>query len=157
MAHGGAASQAGGDVDEEAGISSIERILLEKDDNDAQSDLMAQLQEQALLYAKTGNMQGLEEVLDQDCFVDCTDDHGNTLLMLAAQQGTKKMVKMILRRGANLHAQNDSGNTILHYCHEYGHQDLADYFMSKGADDSVLNIEGLTCYEGLSRQGLDSK
>ena len=33
----------------------------------------------------------------------------------------------------------------------YNHYELADYLLSKGADDSLLNAEGLTCYEGLHR------
>ena len=28
--------------------------------------------------------------------------------------------------------------------------ELAEYLISKGADDSILNADGLTCYEGLS-------
>lgn len=34
-------------------------------------------------------------------------------------------------------------------------QDLAEYLKLKGADDSLLNGEGLTCYEGLHAQDLD--
>lgn len=35
-------------------------------------------------------------------------------------------------------------------------QDLGDYLKSKGADDSLLNGEGLTCYEGLLAQELEA-
>ena len=47
----------------EGGVSSVERILLEKDNQDEAADLMDKLQTQALLCAKTGNLQGLEEVI----------------------------------------------------------------------------------------------
>ena len=88
--------------------------------------------------------------------MDCMDEHGNTLLLLACQQGNKKMVKAIMRRGSNIHAQNNSGNSALHFCHEYGHQGLADWLLSKGADDSMLNIDGLTCYEGLNSNSVEA-
>ena len=85
-------------------------------------------------------------------FIDVQDEHGNTLLLLAAQQGNKRVVKALLRRGANIHAQNQQGNSVLHYCYEYGHVNLAEYLQGKGADDSLLNKHGLTCYEGLQQK-----
>jgi hypothetical protein len=97
----------------------------------------------------------LEEALDEDVPVDTTDDHGSTLLMLACQQGNKRIAKFLLRRGAKLNYQNLNGNTCLHYCYEYKLDDLAEYMKSKGADDSLLNSEGLTCYEGLHSKAVD--
>lgn len=35
-------------------------------------------------------------------------------------------------------------------------QELGEYLKSKGADDSLLNSEGLTCYEGLSAEGINA-
>ena len=51
--------------------------------------------------------------------------------------------------------QNLNGNTILHYAYEYKFEELAEYLKEKGADDSLLNADGLTCYEGLSRTEVD--
>jgi ankyrin repeat protein len=51
--------------------------------------------------------------------------------------------------------QNLNGNTILHYAYEYNFEELAEYMKDKGADDSLLNAEGLTCYEGLVRKSVD--
>ena len=65
------------------------------------------------------------------------------------------MVKFLLRRGANINAQNHMGNTILFYLHEYGHLELAKYLLRKGADDSILNRDGLTCYEGVKKNSDD--
>ena len=89
---------------------------------------------------------------DFQVFIDVQDEHGNTLLLLAAQQGNKKIVKALLRRGANIHVQNQQGNSVLHYCYEYNHVQLAEYLQGKGADDSLLNKNGQTCYEGLQLQ-----
>ena len=32
---------------------------------------------------------------------------------------------------------------------------LAQYFMDKGADDSLVNADGLTCYEGLTMEDVE--
>ncbi|RYY70187.1 ankyrin repeat domain-containing protein [archaeon] len=59
------------------------------------------------------------------------DSHGNTLLILAAQQGSKRMCKFLLRRGANINMQNLVGNTCLHYCYAYSQRELAEYLKKK--------------------------
>jgi len=110
-----------------------------------------------LIAVKTSNYVVLEELLDEcGLEVDTEDQFGNTLLILACQQGNKRMAKFLLRRGAYINAQNHSGNSVLHYLYEYGHVDLATYLVSKGADDSYLNSDGMTCYEGVKKENLDS-
>ena len=107
--------------------------------------------ENAIQSTRHGNIALLEELLDDlGVEADTKDEYGNTLLILAGQQGNKKLCKFLLRRGSYINAQNHSGNTILHYLHEYGHDDLAKYMMRKGADDSYLNAQGMTCYEGVN-------
>ena len=110
-----------------------------------------------IVSVKCSNYDALKEIIDDGGVdVDIYDEFGNTLFIIACQQGNKKMCKFLLRRGAHINAQNHAGNTGLHYLYEYGHTDLADYLLQKGADDSFLNAEGLTCYEGVSRTNLDA-
>jgi hypothetical protein len=82
--------------------------------------------------------------------IDVTDQFGNSLLILAAQQGSKRMCKFLLRRGANINFQNVQGNTCLHYTVAYGQPELTKYLVSKGGNDAILNLNGLTCYEGIN-------
>ena len=64
----------------------------------------------AILAVKNHNLKALEELLDtQNVPVDTRDQHGNTLFILACQQGSKRQAKFLLRRGANINAQNNSG------------------------------------------------
>jgi len=49
-----------------------------------------------------------------------------------------------------------NGQTVLHYCFAYGFTDFAEYLMEKGADNSLLNADGLTCYEGLSLEEVEA-
>jgi len=104
----------------------------------------------AVLAVKNHNLPDLEQILDTEGLsVETRDQHGNTLFILACQQGSKKLAKFLLRRGANMNAQNNGGNTSLHYLYEYKHVGLAEYLIRKGANDSIKNGEGLTVYEGL--------
>ena len=50
---------------------------------------------------------------------------------------------------------NLAGNTPLHYCFAYGFETLGEYLMEKGADDSIMNADGLTCYEGLNLESVE--
>ncbi|KAL3764850.1 hypothetical protein ACHAWO_006034 [Cyclotella atomus] len=45
--------------------------------------------------------------------------------------------------------ENLNGNSCLHFAFGYGFADLGEYLIAKGADDSIQNINGLTCWEGL--------
>ncbi len=112
-------------------------------------------EERVIQATRHADYEVLEEMLD-DCGVDIDtmDEYGNTLLILAGQQGNKKLCKFLLRRGAYINAQNHAGNTTLHYLHEYAHLDLADYMRRKGADATYLNALGLTCYEGVNSNNL---
>ena len=99
---------------------------------------------------------GVDAMLDEGVDVNSADDNGNTPLLVAAQQGLKKIAKLLLRRGANINQTNLAGNTVLHYCFAYSFESLGDYFIKKGADDSIANSEGLTCYEGLSQDSVNN-
>ena len=71
------------------------------------------------------------------------------------QQVNKRITKFLLRRGAKINVQNLQGNSLLHYAYCYNFEELAEYLKEKGCDDSLLNSEGLTCYEGLHREDVD--
>ena len=109
----------------------------------------------AIMCVKNGKLAELEEALDEDVAVDTADEHGCTLFILACQQGNKRLAKFLLRRGAKMNAQTLDGNTVLHFCYFYNYEELAEYLKSKGADDSLLNADGLTCYEGLNMRIAD--
>ena len=79
--------------------------------------------------------------------VDRRDVHGNTVLMIACQNGHKNAAKAALRKNADLNAQNDTGNTALHFCYAYGFKSLADYLVGKGADLRLRNKLGLLCFQ----------
>ncbi|CAM9599044.1 unnamed protein product, partial [Scytosiphon promiscuus] len=91
-------------------------------------------------YARHNRVEDLERMMDQGVPVDVRDSHGNTVLIVACQNGHKRALKAALRHGANPNAINSRGNTGLHFCHAFGYGDtLGRYLMSKGADASIRN------------------
>ncbi len=117
-----------------------------------------ELQRKAIVACTAGNMESLRAALDEgNLSVETSDSHGNTLLLVATQQGNKRLVKMLLRRGAKINAQNGDGCSVLHFCFQHGRHKLAEYLKSKGADDTLVNSQGITCYEaGLSEHDLET-
>lgn len=98
--------------------------------------------------ARHGRVDEIEDMLMNGTPVNQTDEHGNSILAIGSQNGSKRVVKLALRYGADINAVNNSGNTALHFCFRYGFSDtLGRYLMSKGADTSIRNAEGKTCFE----------
>merc|ERR550534_3290339 len=103
--------------------------------------------------ALNGRHRQVEELFARGVPPDTVDEHGNTVLLVAAQNGTKKLIKTALRYGADINSQNKQGQTALHYCFAFKYEELAAYLISKGADDTIHNSFGYTCYDGLRPPG----
>ncbi|KAF4725932.1 hypothetical protein FOZ62_027854 [Perkinsus olseni] len=97
--------------------------------------------------ARNGRHALVEEYLSSGCFDANTPDevHRNTLLIVACQNGSKKIAKLAIKYGASIDAKNVHGNTGLHYLYSYGYYDVAEYLIKKGADVGIVNNEGKTC------------
>ena len=50
------------------------------------------------------------------------DMHGNTVLIVGAQNGNKAIEKLALRHGALLNMSNCMGNTALHFATEFNYK-----------------------------------
>lgn len=67
-------------------------------------------------YARHDRKEAVENMLDTGIPVDIRNEFGDTLLIVAAQNGNKRIAKAALRRGANINIRNYKGNTPLHFC-----------------------------------------
>ena len=70
-----------------------------------------------------GKYRELEEMINNPSWtlpIDYCDDSGNTLLMIACQNGNKRIAKLCLRRGSQINNQNLNGNSCLHFAFGYG-------------------------------------
>eukprot|EP00941_MAST-03F_sp_MAST-3F-sp1_P004882 g4882.t1 len=102
-------------------------------------------------YARHNRCKDLDALLQKGIPVNVRDRYGNTLLIVACQNGLKRVAKLALRKGADINARNYKGNTCLHFCWAFGYgETLGQYLISKGADSSLRNVENLTCFEGIA-------
>lgn len=98
-------------------------------------------------YARHGKKKEIEDLLkEKGINVDVKDDHGNTIFLIACQNGHKKICKLSLRQGGKINHQNKKGCSGLHYCFAYNYKDLGDYLISKGANEKLLNKDNQDCY-----------
>ena len=100
-------------------------------------------------FARHNRVADIERFLVRGVPPDARDAHGNTLAIVGAQNGHKRVVKAALRRGADVNAANLRGNTCLHFCFAFGFEALGEYLITKGADTRIVNAAGSTCFEGL--------
>ncbi|DBA04432.1 TPA: hypothetical protein N0F65_010028, partial [Lagenidium giganteum] len=150
----GALAAPGGDKGKRASVATIETK-----ENVTQAVKEQQQLDTVISLTRHGKYDEVETMIqspDWTISIDAKDAMGNTLLSVACQNNNKRIAKLCLRRGADINTQNLNGQTVLHYCHEYGFHDLMQYLMDKGARDDITNADGLTCYEGLSKEAVDA-
>ena len=78
-----------------------------------------------------------------------TDEFGNSLLILAAQNGNEKIAQYLVTKGANPNHQNAHGHTPAHFAIAYQFFELSQWLFENGADDSIVNEYGHTPYDGI--------
>lgn len=85
--------------------------------------------------------------------INKTDEHGNTMLTLACQNGNVKVAKYLMAKGSNPNHQNNQGQTPCHFAVAYQFFELSTWMFANGAKDTLENRFGLTPYDGLSPEG----
>jgi len=100
-------------------------------------------------YARHNRYDKLQEILNKGVHPDLRDEYGNTILIIAAQNNYKHIVKAAILKGADIDASNNIGCTALHYCSEYNYISLGDYLMQKGAKPFITNMYGYTAVQGV--------
>lgn len=98
--------------------------------------------------ARLGNHEAVKDLLagynlpaGMEYTIDSVDEEGNTVLLVAARWGHKRICKHALRRGMDINAVNDEGRTAVELAVKYGHEDTADYLIEKAAE---VNFFGRT-------------
>lgn len=98
-----------------------------------------------------------KHISDLAFHINQSDEHGNTLLHVAAQNGNMKIAKFLISKGSNPNHQNKQGQTPGHFAVSYQFYDFASWLFDEeggGGDDLLVNIFGLGPYDGLSQSEL---
>jgi ankyrin repeat protein len=69
---------------------------------------------------------------------------GNTLMHLAAEGGSSKVMEWAISAGAGINAANTKGDTPLHLAARTGRDEIVQVLLDKGAPVNVVNIDGDT-------------
>ena len=134
---------------EDNGSSFDLNLSLSNEDKNFHSKWFASVYSKIFSNARNGRYIELKNTLQKGTDPDSRDMHGNTILIIGAQNNLKDVVKLALLFGANIDAVNHTGNTALHYCSEYGYVELGDYLLSKGAKSFIVNMYGFIATQGI--------
>lgn len=102
-----------------------------------------------------GRSKRLQDSLKGNIDIDSEDEYGNSLLMVAIQNRQAKIAKILLHRGAKVNHTNSNGNSALHFAFAYDTSgEIAQFLIENGADDSLVNVYGLSPYDGIGADEL---
>jgi len=122
-----------------------------RDERDRQeADVFAQ--------ARKGHHQKVKDLMagfgtDKVYTVNSMDDQGNTVLLVAARWGHKKIVRHCLRIKMQIDHVNDARHTAVELAVKHNHADVAEYLISKEAS---LSFFGRTLLHEAAQRGMSS-
>ncbi|XP_075926226.1 kinase D-interacting substrate of 220 kDa [Petromyzon marinus] len=106
---------------------------------------MAALLPQGLLACvEENNVAGLLVLLESCSSIDERNEIGQTVLMLAAEQGSLEIVQELLKRGANCNLEDDDSWTALISASKEGHLDIVRELIQNNADIEHREMGGWT-------------
>ena len=91
-------------------------------------------------YVNTGNYNvTVKHVQKHPRVLDRRDEHGRTLLYLAARNGFHDICHFLLRSGCDTNQIQVDGSTALHAAAFYGHLSIAELLLEYGANADIKN------------------
>lgn len=97
-----------------------------------------------LAAAESGDTAKVAESLNQGIEINVTDEHGQTALMLAADEGHVDTVKLLLQHRALSDLQNRLGGAALMLASFNGHLEVVTELLKAGADVNAKSKNGYT-------------
>lgn len=89
----------------------------------------------------TGDLNMIEELIDEGMDVNAVDENGKTALMWTSQGGFYEAVNYLVLKGANVNLRNGFGRTILTIAAWSGNLDVLELLINEGTD---LNVQCAT-------------
>ena len=82
--------------------------------------------------------------------MDCKDENGDTLLILAIRYSRRKAIKILLDNGADINATNQKGETALHRALIFFSKlEIVKILVERGANINVTDNSGKTPFENI--------
>ena len=91
-------------------------------------------------YVNTGNYETFIELIEKHKhLLDQRDEHGRTLLYIAARNGFHNICSFLLKSGCNINEIQNDGSTALHAAAYYSHQPVVELLLEYGANADKRN------------------
>lgn len=97
--------------------------------------------EEMLQAALNGNLQTIENAIENGFDVESTDEQMHTLLMMAAYNGHSKIVEMLLDKGATVDHRDIMKRTALMYASTGPFNETVSLLLDAGADPNLVDGE----------------
>jgi len=94
--------------------------------------------------ARRGDLQRLQEFLQDGKSVNAKDFKGVTPLGYAVGHDQLSVVKVLIDAKANINEVDSAGNGAVHFAAGYGRVKVLEHLLARGADASKVNQMGLT-------------
>ena len=98
--------------------------------------------ERALLAAVSDDVPTIQELMAVGLPSTFADDHGTSLLMVAAAGGSMRVIEFLLSRGVSAATANEDGKTALHFA--ASHPDAFGALVAAGAELAAQDKDGRT-------------
>lgn len=99
---------------------------------------------EALLRASSeGALGTILNLRDRGGSINCTDEQGNTPLMLAARAGFVGVVRSLYHLGADINHKNPAGKSAANLAKEADQEKVLKTLMEFGADDALHDVYGI--------------
>ena len=97
-----------------------------------------------LKAVNVNDKDAVKYLLMKGIYVDTTDNHDDTALMIASEKGYADIVRVLLEHKANVNAKNDMGKTALMNASYQGNNNIVGYLISHGADINAQDKDGMS-------------
>ena len=99
---------------------------------------------EAMIRASSeGALGTILKLRDQGGSINCTDEQGNTPLMLSARAGFVGVVRSLYHLGADLNHKNLAGKSASNLAKDSGQERVLKTLMEFGADDALHDVYGI--------------
>jgi len=97
-----------------------------------------------LKSALGGNRDGARSALRTGAEVNCSDNSGETPLMMFSRRGDVELVTLLIQKGASVNLRNKSGESAITLASRNGHVEVVRLLAAKGVDVDTMDGIGST-------------
>jgi hypothetical protein len=124
--------------------------LLRKNGGKHDSELAGSITGNIWKAAKTGNMEELTRLVEDESLINRHDDKGISPLSWAAMTGQKEAASLLINKEANINVKNGDGSTPLHGASFLGQLEMVALLIENRADVNAKNLAGDTPLGGVA-------